>query len=517
MQVMSDVFLVPRTSHLAPRTSHLVPRTTIFLLLLCVSLTTAAGDIVRRGCRQASVSPDGTRRAESTGAVRQPGGDFYYGDRRQLVVLASFADRTFKGNEEETLTQWDKIFNLQGFHEEPFVGSVHDYFYAQSYGKFNLQFDLQYVQLSANHDKYGSTRANDENSQYLVQDVVAVLRTRDIDWNLYDWNGDGFVNQLLIIYAGKGSAYGGFGGGYDAIWPHQYWMTGHTDQETHEKCSALSVTGTDGKTLLVDSYCAVQELKSDDTYGAFGTLCHEFSHCFGFPDFYYGSTKYVGAWDIMDSSYYNNNGFCPSDYSAHERWLMGWLTPTELKGTTTVDNMPNLSEQGVAYLIRSEGNSNEYYMVENRQQKGWDAGLPGSGILIFHIDYDPALWVSITDAPNKSSRQHYVIIPANNKPEYTQSNAANWAYPYNGNTSLTNTSSPAATLFNANADGTMFMNKPLTDLAVDASGLASFSFTGGPTAVSLPSVLGPYKVLYDLGPIYIIRLANGEIMKVMKH
>jgi hypothetical protein len=63
----------------------------------------------------------------------------------------------------------------------------------------------------------------------------------------------------------------------------------------------------------------------------------------------------------------------------------------------------------------------------------------------------------------------------------------------------------------------MFMNKPLTNLAVDASGLASFSFTGGPTAVSLPSVLGPYKVLYDLGPIYIIRLANGEIMKVMKH
>ena len=166
MQVMSDVFLVPRTS-------HLVPRTTIFLLLLCVSLTTAAGDIVRRGCRQASVSPDGTRRAESTGAVRQPGGDFYYGDRRQLVVLASFADRTFKGNETETMAQWDKIFNLQGFHEEPFVGSVHDYFYAQSYGKFNLQFDLQYVQLSANHAKYRSTSANDENSQYLVQDVVA--------------------------------------------------------------------------------------------------------------------------------------------------------------------------------------------------------------------------------------------------------------------------------------------------------------------------------------------------------
>ena len=341
--------------------------------------------------------------------------------------------------------------------------------------------------------------------------------TTDTAHRQYDWNGDGFVNQLLIIYAGKGSGYGGFGGGYDAIWPHQYWMTGHTDQETHEKCSALSVTGTDGKTLLVDSYCAVQELKSDDTYGAFGTLCHEFSHCFGFPDFYYGSTKYVGAWDIMDSSYYNNNGFCPSDYSAHERWLMGWLTPTELKGTTTVDNMPNLSEQGVAYLIRSEGNSNEYYMVENRQQKGWDAGLPGSGILIFHIDYDPALWVSITDAPNKSSRQHYVIIPANNTWNYTDSNAANWTYPYAGNNQLTNTSTPAATLFNANADGTMFMNKPLTDLAVDASGLASFSFTGGPTAVSLPSVLGPYKVLYDLGPIHIIRLANGEIMKVMKH
>jgi hypothetical protein len=82
---------------------------------------------------------------------------------------------------------------------------------------------------------------------------------------------------------------------------------------------------------------------------------------------------------------------------------------------------------------------------------------------------------------------------------------------------LTNTSQPAATLFHANTDGTKLMNKPLTNMAVDANGAASFDFMGGATAVAAPSISGYDEVLYDFGPIYIIRLANGEIKKMMKH
>ena len=146
------------------------------------------------------------RRGGSEG--RTPGGDFYHGERHQLTVLVAFNDRSFKGDEAATMEQWNKIFNAENLSEAPFKGSIRDYFLAQSYGDFNVVFDLQYVQVSGDAKKYASTEADDENSQYLVEDIMDVLKTRDIDWSLYDWNGDGLVNQLLIIYAGYGMADG---------------------------------------------------------------------------------------------------------------------------------------------------------------------------------------------------------------------------------------------------------------------------------------------------------------------
>jgi M6 family metalloprotease-like protein len=356
---------------------------------------------------------------------------------------------------------------------------VHDYFYAQSYGSFNLTFDLQYVQVKGGAAEYASDAA-DENSQYLVQDIMEVLKTRDIDWSLYDWNGDGFVNQLLIVYAGHGM---NDTSGPDMIWPRQWWMSEHLkDREPGVYCDPIPVSYGD-KEYKVDCYCALSELTKNNDYGSFGTLCHEYTHCFGFPDFYLGRTSILGSWELMDNGNYNGDGYCPPGYSAHERWMMGWLTPSELKEEATITDMPALSDKPQAYLIRNDGFENEYYIVENRQQKGWDAHLPGNGIIVFHIDYDPALWVSIYEYVNTSSNQHYLIFPANNKSSTFSSNSKNWAYPYQGNNSLTDTSEPAAQLWRARNDSIFLMSKPLTNMVVDSVGLASFDFMKEPLAI----------------------------------
>ena len=182
----------------------------------------------------------------------------------------------------------------------------------------------------------------------------------------------------------------------------------------------------------------------------------------------------------MDSGNYNGGGYCPANYSAHERWQMGWLTPTELTMATSVTDMSALNDKPQAYLIRNNGYENEYYIVENRQQIGWDANLPGKGIIIFHIDYDSDLWISTSEYTNSPNRQHYLIIPANDFASTGSSNR--WSYPYYYNNELTNTSTPAATLWNDNTDGTKLMSKPLTNMAVSGE-LASFDFMGGSTAV----------------------------------
>lgn len=483
----------------------------IIALLLLFTLTAAAQEYVSlQGCRRGTPRPQSTHLHRGNGVEKRTGGDFYHGERHQLTVLVAFNDRTFLGDESATLAQWGKIFNAENLMEEPFKGSIHDYFLAQSYGDFNLIFDLYYVQVSGNAKKYASTYSHDENSQYLVDDVMDILKTYDIDWGKYDWNGNGYVNQLLIVYAGYGMH---DGGGTDKIWPHQWWMSEHmVNGKTDVYREPIPVSYGE-KDYLVDCYCAVSELKKTSDYASFGTICHEFSHCFGFPDFYYdGSIKTLADWDLMDAGCYNGDGFLPSSYSAHERWLMEWLTPIELTETTSIVDMPALTDEGRAYLIRNDGYENEFYLVENRQPTQWDAGLPGSGLLIFHIDYDPSLWTSIKDFPNTDKLKHYDVFRASNvKKPYD-----NWCYPYQGNDSLTNTSLPAATLNNDNIDGTKLMSKPITNMTV-TGGLASFDFTVATTTGLREVTTGASRLLYRFGMVDIVRDAQGNIRKRIRH
>ena len=486
-------------------------------LLFFLMTATAEGDVRIRSCRPVNHSAKNVQKSTRLRSARRTSEvNPYIGDRRQLVILVAFADRSFKDDETTTMELWDKIFNTKNLTEAPYKGSVHDYFFAQSYSQLNLTFDLQYVQLSENCEKYRSwdmryddPADNDDNSQYLVQDIMEVLKIRDIDWSLYDWDGDGYVNQLLIVYAGEGM---NDGGGKNSIWPHQWWLSEHLkDHQPDVYCDPVKVNYGD-KDYLVDSYCAIEEIGG--SYASFGTICHEYSHCFGFPDFYNSATRYVGAWDLMDDGNYNGGGYCPPGYSAHERMLMGWLDITELSEPTVINDLGSLEEQSQAYLIRNDGYANEYYIVENRQQTGWDQYLPGSGIVIFHIDYDEDVWEN--GLPNKPSHKRYTIIPANNITSYSRKDAVEWTYPYGENDSLTNLSKPAASLLHENIDGTKFMNKPIWNMEV-TGGVASFTFIEEPTGIWERKTEGKAEILFDLGPIYIIRNARGEIKKVIKH
>ena len=484
----------------------------IRLLLLCMMLlcmiTAVAQEIVSsRVCRRGTPREQSSLFRRTDDKQRIPGGDYYHGERHQLTILVNFNDRQFQDGQSAVLEKWSKIFNAENYHEGSFVGSVHDYFMDQSYGKFNLTFDLEYIQVSGNAERYASNAYDDENSQFLVDDIVDELKKRDIDWAKYDWNDDGYINQLLIIYPGYGM---NESKDSNLIWPHQWWMSEHL-KEQKKGSYRTPLTVTDGnKNYQIDCYCALNELSTRADHTPFGTICHEYTHCFGMPDFYSGSVKgLVGNWDLMGSGNYNGKGYVPAGFSAHERWLMGWITPIELTEPAAINDIPALAEEGRAYLVRNEGHENEYYIIENRQPVGWDAEIPGSGILVFHIDYDPSVWTSTTSAPNSYFMRRYELFYANNSPSLF----SEWAYPYGETNQLTNTSTPAAKLNNLNIDGSRLMSKPITDMTV-AGGLASFSFimpsttgVGDLTAKTAP------EVLCRLGMVDVVRDAQGHVRK----
>ena len=158
--------------------------------------------------------------------------------------------------QEDPIPVWERIFNEKNYNEPPFYGSVYDYFYDQSYGQFRLTFDLYRIALDETCAKYRSTYSDDENSQYLVDDLVDVLQTKDIDWSQYDWDDDGYIDQLLIIYAGLGM---NNGGGKNTIWPHQWWLSLHANLETDDPNDYRTYrTITQGdKEYIIDCYCCL--------------------------------------------------------------------------------------------------------------------------------------------------------------------------------------------------------------------------------------------------------------------
>lgn len=415
----------------------------------------------------------------------------YTGQKKGLIILANFASGgTFSSSNNNALYQ--RIANEQNFSYGKFKGSMYDYFYAQSEGQFELTFDVVGpVTVSKSASYYGSndSSGNDKYPATMVSEAIKLANSL-VNYADYDWDGDGEVDQVYVVYAGKGEA---DGGAASTIWPHEW------------KLSEAAYYGDgDGSLRLdgvkIDTYACGPELDgATGTIAGIGTMCHEFSHCLGYPDFYdtdYSGGQGMGEWDLMDSGSYNGDGYQPAGYTSYERWVAGWKEPIELLNSQKVTGMKSLQDGGESYVIYNKGNTNEYFMLENRQKRGWDASLPGAGLLILHVDYDAQIWID--NEPNDNpSHQRMTWIPADNKYDYesywgekyyTSEGMAKDTYPYGSNNSFGPTSTPAAKFYNKNSDGTYYMDSWVKEIKQnsDSYKTISFNFVGVDDGVATP-------------------------------
>lgn len=428
----------------------------------------------------------------------------FQGSQKGLIILVEFPDMTFAEGHAPAL--YERIANEENFtHEMGFNGSVHDYFRDQSHGAFDLTFDVVGpVMLEHEHYYYGEndSRGNDMRPGEMVAEAVLAVQ-EEVDFSKYDWNGDGVMENFYVLYAGLGEA---DSNDHEAVWPHMWYLSSSDYGQT------IQLNG-----VTIDIYaCGNERLRMGKIEGI-GTLCHEFSHCMGFPDMYdtaYTGNFGMGKWDLMSSGSYLNGSFTPAGYSAYERWQCGWLEPIELVNDTTITDMKAVDEvDAEAFIIYNKGHRDEYYILENRQLTGWNKYLPAAGMLITHVDYDPELWQYnavnttgyIEELGRSNDHQRLTIFHADDDDDanyFSSWSGGYWmkteegdAYPYSEgllcNDSLTNNSTPAAMVYNENTDGSLFMNIAINNITQNDDGTIAFYFgdsniTPGPGPEPLP-------------------------------
>lgn len=410
-----------------------------------------------------------------------------HGKRKALLILVDFFDQPMTWTREDIEAQVNEV----GYKGNTCYGSVHDYFYDQSYGQFDLSFDVVGpITVSKKASYYGANDryGNDLYPGTMVAEACEQAYEQGINFADYDWDGDGEAEMVVCVYSGYGEAQGAAA---TTIWPHQWTLTEALEYD--DGPGRMEIGGT-----FIDRYLVLNELngKSGKRLDGIGTFCHEYSHGLGLPDIYNtvgGSTFGMDDWSLMDSGCYNGDGYHPCAYTAYEKMYCGWLEPTELTTSCEIKDMKAITDEAEAYIIYNEANRNEYYLLQNIQQNDWNEYAPGHGMLIMHVDYVPEIW-DFNTVNNDRNHRCCTIVPADNNTYTSATGLAGDPYPgTKKNTSLTDTSLPAATLYSRNADGRKFLGRPIENIAETfagdkTQGTISFTFTG-PTIEGIASEL----------------------------
>ena len=411
---------------------------TLFLAFLSIANSLAVAPLPGSGLQEPHrarapftlLSHDATKNIQKVAPYKTPAINLA---PRGLLLLVNFSDVTFSPTNSQQA--FDSLANSTNYTYNGATGSCKQYFTDQSNGKYSPNFDVVGpVTLPQSMAYYGANKA-DGNDQYVVDFVIDACKGADrlgVDFSQYDNNNDGMVDFVYIIYAGYGEAdYGG----ENTIWPHNWDLIsalyyGYTNQQEYFATSETTykLPEIDGK--LINIYACSNEMrKANNARSGIGTICHEFSHVLGLPDYYQTTTNPVvnqretpGAWSLMGYGNYLNNGNTPPNYSVYDKYFLGWITPEILDKNQEL-TIPADGEtffmltHNEKHVAEGAYRTDTVYYIENRQQEGWDEYLPGHGMLIWRVIFDEEDWYQ--NCPNDLVARYRLISAEKKSSPYT--------------------------------------------------------------------------------------------------
>ncbi len=399
------------------------------------------------------------------------------GSVKLLVILVNFSNKTFTKDANSIA----KLFNQVNYRNIQMRGSVHDFYFENSYGQMDLTFDVvgPYT-LPQNIAYYGSS-SGAGGSQAFGRTAIQLAVSDSVNLSDYDNNNDNIVDGIHIMFAGYGEESSGV---EEQIWSHKGTLS-----------LPISSNG-----VVARTYSCSPEFRgsSGTTLTAIGVICHELGHVFGAPDYYDTDNNHGGSgtegfsgngkWDIMSSGSWNGTsssltGNQPSHHNPYTKcYTYSWATPTDLTSPRNVVMYPTSSDSSAIYKL-STTTSNEYYLIENRQNVGFDQSLPGHGMIVFHVHsaFSPS-----SQTNNVSHQQRFYPVcsglstphPTGTPSSYGNINSNGCPFPGTyRKTSFTDNTTPAATSWSGQNT-----NKPITNITENTTlNTISFTFMGAAT------------------------------------
>ena len=247
-------------------------------------------------------------------------------------------------------------------------------FYRQlSYGALDLTGEVVgYVRAPQPYSYYtaresGTGTNYPNNTPGLLHDALTIFCRSD---NLarFDADDDGFVDAIFLIHAGRGAeAESNPAKRKNMIWSHK-WTLPQPFVHQGVKVFAYSTEPEDGRV---------------------GIFSHEFGHLLGLPDLYDTTFRShgIGDWCLMAGGSWGGKGNRPSRMSCWCLSKLGWIKPKVVTRKRSIQLNTLEEKKTECYRLWKKGaTGREYFLLENRQAKGLDAALPGSGLAVWHID-----------------------------------------------------------------------------------------------------------------------------------
>ena len=260
-----------------------------------------------------------------------------------LLLLVQFSDTAFFTPNPHSA--FDSLANSIDYTYNGATGSAREYFRAQSGGQYVPDFKVVGPITLPHPMAYYGKNDSKGYDLYLADFVIdACLAAKDsVDWTQFDSDNDGFVDLVFLLYAGYGEADSHI---TNTIWPCKWDLpsalySGYTNQETYYY-HWNEETGKEDYNLPTFSGKMVNKFACSNEWSyrsncrcGIGTFVHEFSHALGLPDYYVADSNsnknYTpGSWSLMGYGNYINNGNTPPNYSAYDKYYLGWATPTFL-------------------------------------------------------------------------------------------------------------------------------------------------------------------------------------------